>query len=385
MKNFQGSISHNYNYKTMNLIKLILAGVFALLFSGLVAQENPLWLRYPSISPDGQTIAFCYKGDIFLVSSKGGKATQLTTHPGYDSRPVWSPDGKTIAFTSQRNNAMDLFTIPVGGGTPRQLTTFSGSATPECFTPDGKSILFRSSLMPDQNYGQYPSNSQIYKISTEGGRPELFLTFDAYNIHFNKAGNKIYYHDKKGYEDEWRKHHTSSVCRDIWEHDLSNGTFTNLTDKQVEDRYPVLSADESTIYFLSERFGDFNVCRMALGNRADIKQLTRFSKHPVRFLSRSKDDLLCFTYDGEIYTLEPGKQPKKGDIQVVMDNTEPAVSKYSWNGGASEIAIAPNGQEFAFVIRGDVFVANSEYGTTQRITNTAAREKNIHFSPDGRT
>lgn len=385
MKNFQGSISHNYNYKTMNLIKLILAGVFALLFSGLVAQENPLWLRYPSISPDGQTIAFCYKGDIFLVSSKGGKATQLTTHPGYDSRPVWSPDGKTIAFTSQRNNAMDLFTIPVGGGTPRQLTTFSGSATPECFTPDGKSILFRSSLMPDQNYGQYPSNSQIYKISTEGGRPELFLTFDAYNIHFNKAGNKIYYHDKKGYEDEWRKHHTSSVCRDIWEHDLSNGTFTNLTDKQVEDRYPVLSADESTIYFLSERFGDFNVCRMALGNRADIKQLTRFSKHPVRFLSRSKDDLLCFTYDGEIYTLEPGKQPKKVDIQVVMDNTEPAVSKYSWNGGASEIAIAPNGQEFAFVIRGDVFVANSEYGTTQRITNTAAREKNIHFSPDGRS
>ena len=161
MKNFQGSISHNYNYKTMNLIKLNLAGVYALLFSGLVAQENPLWLRYPSISPDGQTIAFCYKGDIFLVSSKGGKATQLTTHPGYDSRPVWSPDGKTIAFTSQRNNAMDLFTIPVGGGTPRQLTTFSGSATPECFTPAPK---IRSTVLLFTPKTEIPAAETLAKV-----------------------------------------------------------------------------------------------------------------------------------------------------------------------------------------------------------------------------
>lgn len=87
------------------------------LFSGLSAQENPLWMRYPAISPDGKTIAFCYKGDIFLVSSEGGRATQLTTHPAYDSRPVWSPDGKTIAFTSARDEGLNLYTVPVSGGT----------------------------------------------------------------------------------------------------------------------------------------------------------------------------------------------------------------------------------------------------------------------------
>lgn len=56
----------------MNLIKIICTGFLALVFSGLSAQENPLWMRYPAISPDGKTIAFCYKGDIFLVSSEGG-------------------------------------------------------------------------------------------------------------------------------------------------------------------------------------------------------------------------------------------------------------------------------------------------------------------------
>lgn len=79
--------------------------------------------------------------------------------------------------------------------------------------------------------------------------------------------------------------------------------FNNLTNKQVEDRYPVLSVDDNTLYFLSERFGDFNVCQMSVDNPQNIKQLTHFSKHPVRFLSRSKDDILCFFYDGEIYTL----------------------------------------------------------------------------------
>ena len=107
-----------------------------------------MWTRYPSISPDGKTIAFCYKGDIFTVPVEGGKATQLTTHPAYDYHPVWSPDSKTIAFCSGRDGGMDLYTLPVTGGTPTRLTTFSGSAIPDCFTPDGKHILFRANILP---------------------------------------------------------------------------------------------------------------------------------------------------------------------------------------------------------------------------------------------
>lgn len=369
----------------MNFIKIIFTGLFALVFSGLLAQENPLWMRYPSISPDGKTIAFCYKGDIFLVNSEGGKATQLTTHPAFDSHPVWSPDGKTIAFTSARDGGLNLYTVPVTGGTPTRLTFYSGSEIPETFTPDGKEILFRSNVMPDAEYGQFPSGGQVYKVSINGGRPEQVLTFDAFDICFNKKGDKIVYHDYKGYEDNWRKHHKSSVCRDIWIHDLKTGEYTNLTNKQVEDRNPVLADNDESIYFLSERFGDFNVCKMSLKNPSDIKQITKYSKHPVRFLSKSNDDVLCYFFNGEIYTIKPGKQPKKVAINIIADNTEVPVANMNMNRGASEFSISPNGKEFAFIIRGDVFVANAEYGTTKRITNTPTQERSVEFSPDGRS
>lgn len=369
----------------MNLIKNFLLGTLLLLSAGLTAGESPLWMRYPAISPDGKTIAFCYKGDIFLVNSEGGRATQLTTHPAYDSRPVWSPDNKTLAFVSARDGAMDLFTIAVTGGTPTRLTNFSGaSAVPECFTPDGKKIIYRSKILPDRQYGQFPFESQLWSIPVSGGRPEQFLTFSAYSLCFNKAGNKIFYHDQKGFEDEWRKHHTSSVCRDIWMHDLQTGKFTNLTCKEVEDRYPVLSADDKTLYFLSERFGDFNVCSMSIDAPEKITQLTHFKKHPVRFLTRSNEDLLCFFFDGEIYTMKPGGSPQKVNITLIADDQEPAVNKSFRTSGAREIAVAPNGKEFAFILRGDVFVANAEFGTTKRITNTAAQERHVSFSPDGR-
>ena len=368
----------------MNYIKTFLLCVSFAFSANVMAQENPQWLRFPSISPDGKTIAFSYRGDIFLVDSEGGKARQFTTHSAYESRPIWSPDGKTIAYTSARDGAMDLFTLSIDGGTPTRLTNYTGRAIPITYTPDGKSILYNASELPDQAYGEFPSGGQVYSISIEGGRPKQFLSFEAYNISYNSSGDKYVYHDNKSYEDEWRKHHTSSVCRDVWIYDVNTDNYTNLTNKQVEDRYPVIGSDDETVYFLSERFGDFNVCQMSLNDPSEIKQLTKFTKHPVRFLTKSKTDLLCFTYDGEIYTMKAGGNAKKLQISVTMDNQEPAIIKQRMSSGANDFAISPDGKEFALIVRGDIFVSNVEFGTTKRITNTAAYEKNVSFSPDGR-
>ncbi|MDE6878379.1 MAG: peptidase S41 [Odoribacter sp.] len=369
----------------MSILKSTITLALLLTVSGVWAQGNALWMRYPAISPDGKTIAFNYKGDIYTVSSEGGRATQLTTHPAYDGQAVWSPDSKSIAFASDREGGMDVYLVDATGGTPKRLTWNSTSEVPITFTPDGKKVLFQAYLLPDAGYTQFPSGSQVYAVDLNGGRPEQFLTFEAYNIQFNKKGDKIIYHDKKGYEDEWRKHHKSSVTRDVWMHDLKTGTFTNLTQQEVEDRNPVFAENEENIYFLSERFGDFNICKMPVNNPKAIKQITKHSKHPVRFLSKANDGTLCYFFNGEIYTLKEGQQPKKLNVNIVGDQLEQEVTPINMGGSAREIALSPNGKEIAFIVRGDVFVTSVEYNTTKRITNTASQERSVSFSPDGRT
>src|SRR6186997_3374366 len=98
----------------------------------------PLWLRYPAISPDGQTIAFSYQGDIYAVPAAGGNAIPLTLGESYEYAPVWSHDGKSLAFASDRYGNFDVFVMPSSGGEAKRLTYHSANDYPYDFTPDNK-------------------------------------------------------------------------------------------------------------------------------------------------------------------------------------------------------------------------------------------------------
>jgi tricorn protease len=352
------------------------------------AQVNPLWLRYPSISPDGKNIAFSYKGDIYKVNAGGGRAVQLTSNPAHDTKPIWSPDGKQIAFSSDRFGNFDIYTLDANGGIPKRITFYSGTESPASYSPDGKYIYFSSTIQDLASNAMFPSGllSELYRVPAGGGRMEQILGTPALNPVLSQNGNYMYYEDIKGYEDPWRKHHQSAVARDIWQYDFQLKKHRRLTNFKGEDRNPVLNKKGESVYYLTEQFNShFNIGSFQINNPAEIKQLTAFDKHPVRFLSVSVDDLLCFSYDGEIYLLKEGEQPKKVTIEIFADIPINQEQFTRLSESVSEMSVSPDGEEIAFVIRGEIYVSSVKYNTTKQITNTPEQERSISFSPDGRS
>ena len=360
--------------------------LLALFLSMGVLQADPLWMRYPAISPDGSQIAFSYKGDIYTVPVAGGEARQLTVHEGHDYMPVWSPDGKTIAFAGNRYGNFDVFIIPSAGGTAERLTTWSGGEAPYAFTPDGQYIVFGAKIQAPAKSAAFPSGvmSELYRVPVAGGRPEQLLGTPAENISFSKDGKQFVFQDKKGQENQWRKHHTSSVTRDIMLYDMTAKQFRALITTPGEDTNPVLSPDNKEVYFLSERSGSYNVFAFPLNDTSKVRQVTNFTTHPVRFLSVAGNGTLCFGYDGEMYTMTANGQPEKVNVQIIGDNKGNDIQALN-NRDARGSAISSDGKQVAVVMRGEIFVSSTDYKYTKRITATAAQEDFPEFSPDGKT
>jgi Tol biopolymer transport system component/C-terminal processing protease CtpA/Prc len=351
------------------------------------SQDNALWLRYTSISPDGKTILFCYKDDIYSVDATGGKAVALTMTESYEYAPVWSHDGKTIAFASDRNGNFDVFVMPSQGGEASRLTFSSNREIPCNFTANNKDIIFsayRQDLVTD---AQFPISllNELYSVPVDGGKVSMFLPTSALQASPSTTGDKILYEDIKGYENEWRKHHTSSIARDIWLYEFKPGKFTKLTQFKGEDRNPVFDVNNNDFYYLSEQSGSFNVYKSAVDTPSVSTALTSFTKNPVRFLSKSDNNTLCFTYDGEIYTLKPGASPVKIIVNISEGGRTPQEKIVPVNEGFTEMRLSKNGKEYAYVFRGEVFVSSIDGGFTKRITNTPYQERSVSFSPDGRS
>ena len=367
-------------------MKRQLIGVAALALSlQAYAADDAAWMRYPAISPDGTQIAFSFKGDIYTVATNGGRANQITTNPAHDTRPIWSPDGKQIAFASDRLGGMDIYLVDKEGGIPTRLTTHSGNETPLAFK-DNAHILFQANILPATDDMQFASAQfpQVYEVSTAGGRPVMFSSMPMEDISLSADGKTLLYHDKKGYEDAWRKHHTSSITRDVWMCNLQGErSYKKLSTFNGEDRNPVW-ASADTYYYLSEQNGSFNIYKANVNGGKPV-QITRHEKHPVRFLTRAANGTLCYGYDGGIYTLKEGGQPQKVNVQVVTDKIDRDIIRQIKNNGATQIALSPEGKEVAFILRGDVYVTSTEYKTTKQITNTAQQERNVDFAPDGRS
>ena len=238
--------------KRTAIISLLLATGTAMSF----ADNAPKWLRDAAISPDGSTVAFTYKGDIFTVPVKGGKATQITSNQDYDGVPVWSKDGKNIVFLSTREGSDDIFITSAKGGTPRRLTTSSGNEKPLTFLNDSI-LLFSASNLPGRTTARAPFSTQVYQLNVnrENPRPKLYLSQPMISADANASG-QVLYQDRKGVEDVLRKHERSSGTADVWLY--NKGIFSQLTNQNWGNQCPVWGKGD-TFYFVSEKDGTLNV------------------------------------------------------------------------------------------------------------------------------
>lgn len=376
----------------MNLKKSIITLSLAFIALSINAEEAR-WMRQCAISPDGRTIVFCYKGDIYSVSAKGGKAHQLTTNSAYDAAPTWSPDGKKIAFASDREGSLDVYVMSSDGGPAVRLTSNTGKEVPVAWK-DNSTILLLSGQRPSTEDMQFPSgfnhvyavtcNDDIIKNGTNSicvPKTQMVSSMPMENICISADGTTWLYNDNKGYEDPMRKHHTSSITRDIWQYKPAENKYQKITTFNGEDRNPVWGA-EGDIYYLSEESGTFNVHKLSAGK--NIK-LTTFTKNPVRSLTRANDGTLCFGQNGDIYTMHEGEQPQKVTVIVQNDVTEKDIVRKVLQNGVTDYAVSPSGKEIAFVLHGDVYVTSVEYNTTRQITDTPGQERSVDFAPDGKS
>ncbi|MEL6414312.1 MAG: PDZ domain-containing protein, partial [Pseudomonadota bacterium] len=352
-----------------------------------LVSETETWFQAPAISPDGSTIAFQAHGDIWTVSSNGGTATPITRDNGWDGMPVWSRDGSKLAFASDRNGNLDVYVMNADGTGLSRLTHHDANDYPSDFAPDGSGVLFASSRGQSASSAYFPTGAlpQLYQVSVDGGTPRMVTTVPGMEARYSPDGTKIAYRDEKAYENEWRQRDVSSFARDIWIYDLASRAHTKVTDTPGGDHAPAWSADGQSLFMQSEVDGDtFNLRSVNLAS-GESEALTSHGPHPARSTSLSNDGTIVYTYHGVIHKVVPGQASEAVSITVPAGRIGGEDTPVPAMGNITEFDISPDGSEIAYVFRGEIFVTDTEFSDTVRVTDTGGQERSVSFAPDGRT
>ncbi|MDR3514488.1 MAG: S41 family peptidase [Azospirillaceae bacterium] len=358
--------------------------VLGLLGSGAHAENQPLWLREPAISPDGTHIAFRFQGQIWLVAADGGDARPLTPAGFHAAAPVWSPDSTSIAFAADRFGSMDIFVVPTRGGTAKRLTWDSVDERPSSFTQDGTAVLFSARMLGDAVETaaiptRFEQGNQLYQVPVAGGRETLVLPNAALDARWDAAGRHLLY-TGASIEQSFRKGQTSSAARQVWLYDAASGQHERLTSDSHESRDAVWSPD-GDVYYLGEASGSLNIWRLSLTDRKP-QQITSLSGDPVRSLSISRDGDLAFSWGGALYRLRHGATDPQ-PVAVAIAQSVVAGESPSDRSHFDDLVLSPNGKEMALVTLGNVYVTSMDGRHVKRLTNIMGEERDPSFAPDG--
>ncbi len=348
-----------------------------------VMAETVRLAHEPALSPDGNVLAFGWQGDIWRVPTAGGTATRLTNHPALESGAAFSPDGKQIAFNSDREGSKQVHVMPAAGGEARQATWHTDGFDLREWTPDGKGLLV--SLARDFSWMRESRASRLAVIDVNERRSESVL-FDDYASEgaISPDGKRVLF-VREGSESWWRQGYKGSRAGQIWLFDRDGGGFTRVISDPSESRWPMWKPDGRGFYFVSNRDGTSNLWEHNLESGKDT-QRTQFKGDSVVFPAISRDGkTLVFRVKFDLYRWHPGdKEPVRIDIEAASDSAAPAVERVVLE-KATSVSFTRDGLQMAFVSGGDVWVMDTEVKEPRQVTRTAEEERDPEFAPDGKS
>ncbi len=346
----------------------------SLALSVAAQSDAPMTFQTPAVGQNH--VAFVFAGDIWIVSREGGDARRLTSAPGGEAAPYFSPDGSQIAFTANYDGNVDVYVVPTSGGVPKRITYHPGGDFVVGWTPDGKRILFRSGRH------SYSGFQRLFTVSTAGEMPEALPLPMSHNASYSADGKRIAYMPLAPAFVVWRNYRGGRATK-IWLASLADGKTEEIPRTNANDFNPMWMG--GTVYFVSDRNGIANIFAYDTGSKK-VSQVTRHSTDDIRSASAGAGAIV-YARAGTIWLLDPRSGESRalrirvsGDFAGVRPRFERAAR---WITNAD---ISPTGARAVFESRGDIFTAPAKKGDIRNLTNTpGVAERDPAWSPDGKS
>ncbi|MDE3253482.1 MAG: PD40 domain-containing protein, partial [Bacteroidota bacterium] len=342
------------------------------------AQIDAGLFRFPDVSKT--QIVFSYANDIWVMPKEGGMAVKLSSPPGVESTPKFSPDGKTIAYNASYDGNPDVYTIPVTGGIPKRLTEHSAFDRVIDWTNDGKQIIFASG----RESGKARFN-QFYLVPAQGG-PETKLPF-AYAEYgsYSPDSKQMAVVIMSVVGRNWKRYR-GGTNGDIRIYNFANQSEENISTKSdADDEFPMWH--DNAIYFLSDRGPEvrMNLWKYDVSKKT-FEQLTRFTDYDVHYPSQGPDDIV-FEAGGKLFLFPFATQkPKEIRVSVVTDDALLKPKMVMAAPYLQHAAISPDGKRVVVEARGDLFSVPAENGFVKNLTQSSGvAERYPSWSNDGKT
>ena len=356
------------------------ASVFLSASTWLLASEPVRLAQEPALSPDGASLAFSWRGDIWTVPVKGGTARRLTQNPAAESSPVFSPDGKQLAFISDREGSRQVFVMPSGGGDVRQLTWHTEGYKIDDWFPDGTGLLVG---VTRDHFWKHAN--RLARLDVTARRAEQVLLDDyAADGSVSPDGKRVLFVREAG-EGWWRQGYEGSRSGQIWLLNREDGSLRRILAERTECRWPLWKPDGAGFFYVSGRDGTFNLWEHDIESGSD-RQLTKFAGDSVVFPCVSRDGrTVVFRRQFDFYRWRAGGGAvEKINVQYVGDALAPATSREVLE-RATDVTFTANGLQIAFISGGDVWVMDTELREPRQVTHTPEEERDVVFAPNGKS